>query len=562
MSVTLIDPTQLKNGSGPAASGGFIFAANYDFPAQTPGGSLIVGSNTITLHPVPAGVNGSDSNHYVYISGGTGTAEAVLITGGTAVSGTSSGTITFTCAHTHSGAWTVKSATGGIQEAINTAVDGSTVVISAGSINVYASIRVDKAIAFLGANSFVRLIGVPSNLKFFNCVASFCTWDGIYFADASGDQTAGGCGIYLDSATNNQGAIIRNCHFSRLYDCITGVKALYYTISENVFDSFLHNAITIADTASPDGGGPMVFNNLIVKLFNPGVIANAAIEIQSTGGMKVIGNSIGGAINYGILISSVVSSGCIISSNDIENVQLYSINLQGVYSRVVVTGNTVSQFAGIGDPVTWDGILFSGTADSVVIEGNAVQGTGAATNVGVNVQGIVSRAMIGDNQIGDCGYGIYSTATTVNTSIGINNIINCIIPLTANSTSVILSLSCNQTFAQISALVCSDGSMLYCTDGHATSPTDNTLVGGGSGALGVRIASVWRAVSATGGAIPLTITGTQDGSNTAFTASGNVGQLFRNGLLLAPTIDYTAVGVAITMVIAPAGPDVLLAFST
>jgi len=75
-------------------------------------------SATVTLTPVPPGVNGTDSGHYLYISGVTGTAEAVLITGGTAVEGNPSGTVIFTPANNHSGAWTLSSATGGIQEAI------------------------------------------------------------------------------------------------------------------------------------------------------------------------------------------------------------------------------------------------------------------------------------------------------------------------------------------------------------------------------------------------------------------------------------------------------------
>src|SRR5215472_3634692 len=69
-----------------------LIATQFAFTPQTPGGALGIGNNVITLAPVPAGVNGTNSNHYLYISGGTGAAEAVLITGGTAVSGAASGT--------------------------------------------------------------------------------------------------------------------------------------------------------------------------------------------------------------------------------------------------------------------------------------------------------------------------------------------------------------------------------------------------------------------------------------------------------------------------------------
>lgn len=95
------------------------YSVNFDFAPIQPGGTLTGGSPaSVTLPNVPIGVNGDDEGHYVYISGGTGTPEAVLLTGGTAVSGGSSQTIEFTPANSHSGAWAISSATGGIQEAI------------------------------------------------------------------------------------------------------------------------------------------------------------------------------------------------------------------------------------------------------------------------------------------------------------------------------------------------------------------------------------------------------------------------------------------------------------
>jgi hypothetical protein len=123
------------------ASPAAVVSSDYNFPAQTPGGSLSAGvAATVTLTPVPLGVNHTDAGHYLYISAGTGTAEAVLITGGTALSGATSGTITFTPANTHTGAWTVQSATAGIQEAIITFPLGADVYIPVGTYTIYAPI--------------------------------------------------------------------------------------------------------------------------------------------------------------------------------------------------------------------------------------------------------------------------------------------------------------------------------------------------------------------------------------------------------------------------------------
>lgn len=119
-----------------------LTSADYNFAAQTPGGSISAGSNTITLSPVPPGVNGSDTHHYLYLTAGSGTAEAVLITGGTAVASAGSGTVIVTAANSHSGAWTVTSATAGIQEAI-AALGGSPgrVLIPAGAYTLRAPIQ-------------------------------------------------------------------------------------------------------------------------------------------------------------------------------------------------------------------------------------------------------------------------------------------------------------------------------------------------------------------------------------------------------------------------------------
>lgn len=120
----------------------YVVSSDFDFPAQQPGGSLTGGVGaSITLTPVPLGVNGADTGHYVYLSAGTGAAEAVLITGGSAVSGASSGTLTFTPANNHSGAWTVTSATGGVQEAISYLPSGDNqVIIPQGTTTLNANV--------------------------------------------------------------------------------------------------------------------------------------------------------------------------------------------------------------------------------------------------------------------------------------------------------------------------------------------------------------------------------------------------------------------------------------
>ena len=163
----------------------------YNFTAQFPGGSLVVGSNTIALNPVPPGVNGSDGQHYLYISGGLGTAEAVLITGGTAVSDSSSGTVSFTCANTHSGAWSISSASGGIKEASVSNPSG-TIYIPAGTINIRATLVLPTTVSLIGQGaSTANPVTMGTILS---CSAS--ANPALVLADGSGSAAGQGIGYH------------------------------------------------------------------------------------------------------------------------------------------------------------------------------------------------------------------------------------------------------------------------------------------------------------------------------------------------------------------------------
>ena len=117
---------------------------NFTWAAQTPGGSLSSGSNAINVN-CPAGLTSSLAvGDFVYLSGGTGTAEQVPITGGTCLSGSANGTLIVTAAHTHSGAWTVAPASAGLQEAVNVACTsgGGTVNVPGATYTMYGTVTV------------------------------------------------------------------------------------------------------------------------------------------------------------------------------------------------------------------------------------------------------------------------------------------------------------------------------------------------------------------------------------------------------------------------------------
>lgn len=99
----------------------YWLTSDYDFPAQSLATSLTSGVQaTITLSPVPVGLNASDTNHAIRINDTAipANSETVLIQpGGTAVSGSlSPGTIKVTTVFNHT-AYTITSAAHGIIEA-------------------------------------------------------------------------------------------------------------------------------------------------------------------------------------------------------------------------------------------------------------------------------------------------------------------------------------------------------------------------------------------------------------------------------------------------------------
>lgn len=120
--------------------------------SQTPGGSLTGGiSNTITLAPCPYGVKGTNTHFPIRISGGTGTAEAIETSGGTCTGdGATSGTLIFTPANSHTGAFTVATANAGILEMYFYYVSAGTtgkLKISRGTKNFYATLIIGDATA-------------------------------------------------------------------------------------------------------------------------------------------------------------------------------------------------------------------------------------------------------------------------------------------------------------------------------------------------------------------------------------------------------------------------------
>lgn len=129
--------------------------SDFQFTTPTFGTALMAATPaTAVIAVAPNGVYGTNTKHYLYVSG-TGTPEPVLITGGTCAPGGINCTITFTPANNHASGWTLSSATAGMTEAeyalVASHAAGGTVLISEGTSTVYAATPFLDNVAFQGA---------------------------------------------------------------------------------------------------------------------------------------------------------------------------------------------------------------------------------------------------------------------------------------------------------------------------------------------------------------------------------------------------------------------------
>lgn len=127
------------------ATPSIVESVDYNFSFAPLSGSITGGAlATVTMPIGPLGTNGTDLHHRLWVFGGTGTNEAVTISGGTCVPGLLNCTLQFTPTNSHTGAFQVGSATAGTQEAVNKAFTlGGAVHMQANAYDWHGGLWVD-----------------------------------------------------------------------------------------------------------------------------------------------------------------------------------------------------------------------------------------------------------------------------------------------------------------------------------------------------------------------------------------------------------------------------------
>jgi hypothetical protein len=492
----------------------------YNFTAQSPGGSLAVGSNTITMAPVPRGVNGSDVGHSLYVSGGVGTAEACLITGGAAVSGASSGTVTMNCANTHSGAWTVASATAGIQEAYQASGGSYTgVKIPAGQHTIHAPITIRGSAGFslrgdgqlaTRLNSDVAS-GCGINLPAYNetlTISDFSIYgpsSGSAYAVCSVEQAhlkAYRLGIY-----NFPGGV-----------SVSGTATNFNTSwSDMIIWGFSGNGLYVDTPADAGTWSKIMF-------IGDGLATSKAVYLKRVVGMN-IRDSYAYQVGYGLFISpvSATSVGSIIADN--YYVDGYNPNVQTGY-HIEGAGNIFNlQFSNcnvwgmsVGIHVnssTADGISFA----NCTLGGNA--NAGIALNAGKNI------ILNGVNAVGN------NTSAFGQPGLLINAVSNVQI------TGGIYGQAYNQANSQAYGIYFLGTSSNVVVQGAIVTPNVTTGIGGAFTGIGTTIRDVigynpQGIHSITVGASPYTYTAGAS-AETVYITGGTVSSIKRGSTTVAPS---------------------------
>lgn len=361
----------------------FYNTATYKFAAQSPTtpASLIIGANTVIMAPVPPGVNGTDTGHYLYVAG-TGTPELCLISGGSGTAGQTSGQIILTCAGTHSAGYTVQSSAVGVPEAIVAACAGGGGAIripTVGTVSLYGGWTVPAAcgISLRGAGmgqTYLQM--VASTVGSPGTTGNWFTWNtgsgtgaAIDFGDMSinditgVDHTAGSLvkilnriegsvsnlelkNGYVDIECNNCAANLnfRNVHaFAKHF----ALQYLGTQTQVSISDSTISGGVSAIDVNNTQVPGFYMVNNLLDNTASGGTTSSSCIRFTEVGSNVInevvfTGNdceSVGDGLEYNGVSTAYAGQNSVNITGNRFNVGTYAIYAAGQVNGLHIESN-------------------------------------------------------------------------------------------------------------------------------------------------------------------------------------------------------------------------------
>jgi hypothetical protein len=218
---------------------------------------------TLNVSPCPEGVNGTDVGHYLYLTGLPGAPEAVLITGGTCRSGRPVGTIVFTPANNHLGQWTLRSATAGLKESVESLQSSGGMIYVPRGIHVfYASAVIPHTgITIMGAGDQSIIWTVTNGIELIRIISL----PGMAGATIRNLQFATGAAL---SGLNTVTAIGVLNGFNVQVDNVTFGNTGYAIYCDRCSNAILSNLQLIDNSrifygSTVDGGNGFSFNGIL-----------------------------------------------------------------------------------------------------------------------------------------------------------------------------------------------------------------------------------------------------------------------------------------------------------
>lgn len=305
-------------------------------------------------------------NHYIRISGGVGTAENVLITGGTCTTNLRSGTITFTTANTHTGTWTMGSATSGLQEAVkfteaqvvNGAQDGGAVLLGPGKTYVYAPTTLigSPAVNVYGNGQWGSMLYVDSSFTTgdviqINASAVLSSFFNLHIARDTASTS--GAGIHCIGNTSGR-PLFQNVKVETTYIGLW-LDGCSYAAANNFqyFQNYAQNASAYAGVRISESASDVQFNGGQVSaaevntadLVDYGVLVESADGVTFTGfhiasveeGFSVFGTT-------GSTIGTVIFTGGVIDTCRKSNVAISQSNgtTPSFFGNIIFNGNHIA----------------------------------------------------------------------------------------------------------------------------------------------------------------------------------------------------------------------------
>lgn len=326
---------------------------------------------------------------------------------------------------------------------------------------------------------------------------------------ASRPQSAGG-GIKLTAGASNTSANARidNCAFVALWNCIEIVKPVYPVIENCYFEYWINNGIRLTTESGVEGSGGWISNNYFFGNFDADNAAGPCIYAESA--YFTISHNLLLAAKYGVHFKPTANpAGSLrVFDNHIEEQEVAGIYCEkgdqvaamaqfcrnefstvdhgdnefiaSIYIKADAGGAWLTDVQ-INENIFRNALTASAwfidaqTGTDMHICGNILEGVGVNAGNGIRVGSQATNVLVSQNRItGTMGakYSLTDQCTLVDT---VNDL----------------------TYAEVNAITCKNGSMVWVVDGLAGS---NPLAGSGSGTFAERIGGAWVAAASLRGA--------------------------------------------------------------